>query len=827
MKSCVTNVTAFLTLSEIAAWQIPQKNRSDIIAALPAIQRSAIWKVRQIEELWDSILRGFPIGAFIIAPANGVQNQQKFKLQPDQDDLPEPTHLLLDGQQRATGIALGFYDVWRDDIKNAPYALWLDLAQPPSNREVEFVFRVVTRAHPWGYKQSNPDETLSAQQISEALQAFRLANKKPDARPEELSLQQTWPWDAEAPVPMVMLVDAVTQYIDDIAVARDTAWKAIKNLPMHAKNNDGQQAPEKMKNQCSKVREAFEQQNSEPYRQLEIVLQRLQKQLSHNNGYQVPLLAFDLQNAELSSGNAEEKKESEVNTPDDAAKKDPVELLFVRVNSAGTPLSGEELTYSLLKSAWPEAARFIDGLKHKPALPSRIAVLCIRMVMARQQLQKKPKNDGGDAENQHQSMPPVLGVNEFRRLVRDQNPQHQKFSDELKSFIGPVADALFTAAWRFLTDTDSDNKKTYTLLPVMAVELAQKAPDVYLLLLFWIDRLTKKGINLTKIDEKTHRRALGFLTALAWFAPNKSKACAAIWPALLEVDDNHLVEFFNAENFKSACRFDDRFNLCMIPLPRVEEVSGTCQKHVTGYRGCRGTISKPDSPVWTEWSWYTSFTDFLTREWDIQGSLANNPGAAELAESKIQAARHFFDTLYDSRSILLYAQREWLREAYPEFDPSQPEYMEDKNRPWDYDHIHPQSFLRSQNNNSLRNVPQVIKDWHGSIGNLRAWPFGMNRADGDTTPAMKLASKGADDKNYCINGVRNKKRASFLKNKDWEYWQDSVPMQNKEIQDKRYLSLGQNQNQFHDCRKNLINAIVIRFITLYEEWYKQLRIGDL
>ncbi|WP_031599584.1 DUF262 domain-containing protein [Ferrovum myxofaciens] len=56
-----------LTLPEIAAWQIayPPAKVGPIVATLPALQRGAVWKVKQIEELWDSILRRFPIGAFV------------------------------------------------------------------------------------------------------------------------------------------------------------------------------------------------------------------------------------------------------------------------------------------------------------------------------------------------------------------------------------------------------------------------------------------------------------------------------------------------------------------------------------------------------------------------------------------------------------------------------------------------------------------------------------------------------------------------------------------------------------------------------------------
>lgn len=33
---------------------------------LPTIQRGFVWKPYQIENLWDSLARNFPIGAFIV-----------------------------------------------------------------------------------------------------------------------------------------------------------------------------------------------------------------------------------------------------------------------------------------------------------------------------------------------------------------------------------------------------------------------------------------------------------------------------------------------------------------------------------------------------------------------------------------------------------------------------------------------------------------------------------------------------------------------------------------------------------------------------------------
>ena len=95
--STASGAAALLSLAEIAAWQVahPPARPGSIVAALPALQRGAVWKVEQIEELWDSMLRRFPIGSFIIAQPNDALKKKDFKLQSDQEGLRVPTHLLL------------------------------------------------------------------------------------------------------------------------------------------------------------------------------------------------------------------------------------------------------------------------------------------------------------------------------------------------------------------------------------------------------------------------------------------------------------------------------------------------------------------------------------------------------------------------------------------------------------------------------------------------------------------------------------------------------------------------------------------------------------
>lgn len=96
-----------LSLEEIASWQIEQLSNPSIVGILPAMQRGIVWKPRQIEDLWDSILMGYPIGAFLLTPYDKKRGEQNLSLQQELN-RGSATHHLLDGQQRATGIAIGF-----------------------------------------------------------------------------------------------------------------------------------------------------------------------------------------------------------------------------------------------------------------------------------------------------------------------------------------------------------------------------------------------------------------------------------------------------------------------------------------------------------------------------------------------------------------------------------------------------------------------------------------------------------------------------------------------------------------------------------------------
>lgn len=99
---------------------------------LPAIQREFIWEPRQIELLFDSLLRGYPISSFLFweVPANQVKLWQFYKFLTHYHELNakhnSPAQLsgerdviaVLDGQQRLTALVIALTGSYAERLKN-------------------------------------------------------------------------------------------------------------------------------------------------------------------------------------------------------------------------------------------------------------------------------------------------------------------------------------------------------------------------------------------------------------------------------------------------------------------------------------------------------------------------------------------------------------------------------------------------------------------------------------------------------------------------------------------------------------------------------------
>lgn len=114
------------------------------ILALPPVQRTALWRPKQMADLWDSIFRGLPIGTLYLVKRakHGVSRG----LSDNAHNVQAGTGWdLLDGQQRTRGLLLGI----RGPTDGDKRCLWIDLGA--RSRTHLFRLHLTSESQPFGY----------------------------------------------------------------------------------------------------------------------------------------------------------------------------------------------------------------------------------------------------------------------------------------------------------------------------------------------------------------------------------------------------------------------------------------------------------------------------------------------------------------------------------------------------------------------------------------------------------------------------------------------------------------------------------------------------
>ena len=121
------------------------------VIAMPPVQRTAVWRPKQVLDLWDSLMRGLPIGVVYLVD-RPASNRKLVRLEADSKDNP-PAKVkesrfagfdLLDGQQRVRALLAGI----RGPAAGA-LCLWVDLGGENAGQHP--CLRVTSKAQPFGY----------------------------------------------------------------------------------------------------------------------------------------------------------------------------------------------------------------------------------------------------------------------------------------------------------------------------------------------------------------------------------------------------------------------------------------------------------------------------------------------------------------------------------------------------------------------------------------------------------------------------------------------------------------------------------------------------
>ena len=494
------------TLQEIANWAETKQ------VSLPTVQRGFVWRPNQIENLWDSLLRGYPVGAFVLAN-NGDLGCE-----------------ILDGQQRATAICLGFSkDTFRDSQDHIK--VFIDLEKPGIEDNRKFIFRVITRSHPWGYRKNETNKTLTSENIRKAMDLYDTTD------PLTTDLSHFFPFDADFPLPFHFFInEALNNGTVSDLYEKLTTWQHWEKI---YKN---------WKNKATTVNLKVTEVHTILKQKIAVIFEAVVEMLDVKSGQRIPALYMD-----LNKFNKEEENQKE-----EAA--DEIENLFVRLNAGGTQLTGEELNYSILKAHLSrETQDTIENACKVLFRPSRFITVAYRLF---QQTQK--------SEQQADALSMRIKPKQFQRSITKQIEAFEKFLIEI------TTDKIYNKK-TLLEYTKEvlayDNKQNTFGLPfVIYSKIADGAPEVMFLLLYRI--LIKKDTfaSNTVQEVEQYKKALGMITLFYWFGRGEnykdhSKLINNIWLAASTLNAQR---FWSSETVERA-----HINKALLQFPLFNSTSAT------------------------------------------------------------------------------------------------------------------------------------------------------------------------------------------------------------------------------------------------------------
>ena len=99
---------------------------------LPDLQRPFVWKDNKVRELFDSMLKGYPIGYIMLWESPSDYESKKSTIGQNAKTYEEPKELVIDGQQRLTALVAAMFAV---KVKDKNFA----------DREIKISYNPLTR----------------------------------------------------------------------------------------------------------------------------------------------------------------------------------------------------------------------------------------------------------------------------------------------------------------------------------------------------------------------------------------------------------------------------------------------------------------------------------------------------------------------------------------------------------------------------------------------------------------------------------------------------------------------------------------------------------
>jgi hypothetical protein len=471
---------AVVLLTEWLDW-VTQKNQ-DVFIALPMIQRGSVWKAKAIADLWDSLLRGMPVGSLTVSRFE-TETQAAIRVlgetRAQTKTVKKGSLSLLDGQQRTLAMCIG----WKEAMDRR---VWVDFGQPGVAGQ-PFRLRVTTKYQPFGFNQNDQSKKLERWERRKAREEF---DTKSDNRTQfkgkpdfELPLDETEPYGAVYPLELRKLIEDWQSSAQDI----DT-W--VQNVFQRRSLADA--AP---KDEIEKRIRSF----AEALRQLfqtEIALVRVKRELVEHDA-----------------------------ADEDDNTQPSLVVLFERIANGGTRLSNSDYIFALIKHRFPDAHNLVQELYEKGTISSLLSENDLVMTAVRLAANTNT-HDGGKLFPDN----PTPNPKEFGRMLKVKVDGEGDF---LESALMPLikSDNRFSLHKAFeevhqLLEFRPDLNPPDPGLPKLAFPLLQR--QLVQVLAFWVhlqQRRVALAETLVQTFDASRPEILRFV--LFWLLCVKDKEAAA------------------------------------------------------------------------------------------------------------------------------------------------------------------------------------------------------------------------------------------------------------------------------------------------------------
>ena len=160
---------------------------------LPDLQRPFVWKDNKVRDLFDSMMRGYPIGYVMLWESPTDYEEKKSSIGENQKMYVEPKELVIDGQQRLTALVAAMYGV---KVRDKNYAeREIKISFNPLTREFEVWTTAIERNSEWISKVSdvflakeNATFTKFRRSYINSLNDARTKKGEPELSDDELDL---------------------------------------------------------------------------------------------------------------------------------------------------------------------------------------------------------------------------------------------------------------------------------------------------------------------------------------------------------------------------------------------------------------------------------------------------------------------------------------------------------------------------------------------------------------------------------------------------------------------------------------------------------------